>query len=100
MVHQSHYATYNPHDKSTSYYVGGKTGTSQVIDHSTGDYSSTETIGTYLGFGGDSKTKPSYVIMVEASGADQNLGGGTDAKPIFNDISNWMLDYLKLTPTA
>lgn len=98
MVHQSHYATYNPHDNSTSYYVGGKTGTSQVIDPKTGDYSTTETIGTYLGFGGDTTGNPRYVIMVEVSGADQNLGGGTDAKPIFNTISNWMIDYLKLTP--
>jgi cell division protein FtsI/penicillin-binding protein 2 len=100
MVHQSHYATYNPHDNSTSYYVGGKTGTSQVIDPKTGDYSTTETIGTYLGFGGASKSKPSYVIMVEVSGANQNLGGGADAKPIFNAISNWMIDYLKLTPES
>jgi cell division protein FtsI (penicillin-binding protein 3) len=98
MVHQSHYATYNPHDNSTSYYVGGKTGTSQVIDPKTGDYSTTETIGTYLGFGGDTTSNPRYVIMVEVSGADQNLGGGSDAKPIFNTISNWMIDYLKLTP--
>ena len=98
MVHQSHYATYNPHDKSTSYYVGGKTGTSQVIDPKTGDYSTSETIGTYLGFGGESSGMPRYVIMVEVSGANQNLGGGSDAKPIFNSISNWMIDYLRLTP--
>jgi cell division protein FtsI/penicillin-binding protein 2 len=99
MVHQSHYATYNPHDGSDSYYIGGKTGTSQVPDYQKGGYSTTETIGTYLGFGGETNQKPSYVIMVEVSGAGQNLGGGTDAKPIFNAISNWMIDYLKLSPT-
>jgi cell division protein FtsI/penicillin-binding protein 2 len=78
------------------YYVGGKTGTSQVIVN--GQYSNTETIGTYLGFGGGSEDTPQYVIMVQVSGKDQILGGSTDAEPIFSDISNWMLNYLKIQP--
>lgn len=76
------------------YYVGGKTGTSQVS--ASGGYSSTETIGTYLGFGGGDETE--YVIMVEVSGKDQVLQGARDALPIFTDISNWMIDYLKIHP--
>ena len=78
------------------YYVGGKTGTSQVIIN--GQYSNTETIGTYLGYGGGSVDTPQYVIMVQVSGKDQILGGAHDALPIFTDISNWMLDYLKIQP--
>jgi cell division protein FtsI/penicillin-binding protein 2 len=78
------------------YYVGGKTGTSQVSVP--GGYSTTETIGTYLGFGGGVETE--YVIMVEVSGKDQKLAGAADALPIFTDISNWMLDYLKIQPKA
>lgn len=78
------------------YYVGGKTGTSQVIIN--GQYSNDETIATYLGYGGSDIDHPQYVIMVTIHGAHRVLGGSTDAMPIFTDISNWMLDYLKIQP--
>lgn len=96
MVHESHYATYNPHDGSDKYLVGGKTGTSQTIVN--GKYVDNQTIGTYLGYGGEKGSMPSYVIMVEISAKGRNMGGGSDAKPIFNTISNWMINYQKLTP--
>ena len=96
MVHESHYATYNPHDGSDRYFVGGKTGTSQTVEN--GKYVSDQTIGTYLGFGGQSVDNPRYVVMVEISAKDHSMGGGADAKPIFNSISNWMINYLALTP--
>jgi cell division protein FtsI/penicillin-binding protein 2 len=78
------------------YYIGGKTGTSQVIIN--GQYSNNETVGTYLGFGGGSADETRYVIMVQVSGPGQELAGARDALPIFTDISNWMLDYLKIQP--
>ena len=96
MIHQSHYATYNPHDGSDQYFVGGKTGTSQTIKN--GKYVNDNTIATYLGFGGSSIDDPRYVIMVEISANDKSMGGGADAKPIFNAISNWMINYYSLTP--
>ena len=77
------------------YYTGGKTGTSQVIKN--GVYADNETVGTYLGFGGSEETT-NYVIMIQVSGDDKVLQGGRDAGPIFTDISNWMLNYLKLQP--
>ncbi|MDB5163164.1 MAG: putative Peptidoglycan glycosyltransferase [Candidatus Saccharibacteria bacterium] len=76
------------------YNIGGKTGTSQVIRN--GQYSDTETIGTYLGYGG--AETPEYVIMVSVSGDNRQLQGARDALPIFTDISNWMIDYLKIQP--
>lgn len=81
-------------DKS-GYYIGGKTGTSQVIRD--GEYANDETIGTYLGYGGSEETTR-YVIMVQVSGDHKELEGGLDAMPIFTDISNWMIDYLDLQP--
>ena len=96
MVHQAHYATYKPHDDSERWLVGGKTGTSQVIVN--GKYDDNETIGTYLGFGGEYGKIPRYVIMVEIAADGRGMGGGSDAKPIFNEISNWMIKYLKLAP--
>ena len=78
--------------------IGGKTGTSQVIDPKTGKYSDQNSIGSYLGFGG--VDTPRYVIMVKVE--DSKLTGGyegtTAAGPIFNDVSNWMLKYLQLQP--
>lgn len=79
------------------YTVGGKTGTAEVFDPSTGTYSTTQTIGSYVGFGG--RTKPEYVIMVRVD--DSKIGGfagSMAAAPIFTDISNWMIDYLKIQP--
>jgi hypothetical protein len=36
--------------------------------------------------------------MVQVSGKHMNLEGGKHAMPIFTDISNWLLDYMKLQP--
>lgn len=87
-------AAFYASDDKPGYQIGGKTGTSQAIRN--GKYVFNETIGTYLGFGGDDK--PRYVIMVQVSGDNQNLEGGKHAMPIFTDISNWMIDYLQLQP--
>ncbi len=79
------------------YMIGGKTGTSQVIDRTTGEYSSENSIGSYLGFGG--VDSPRYVIMVKVD--DAKIGGyegTTAAGPIFNDMNSWMIDYLRLQP--
>lgn len=77
------------------YYIGGKTGTSQVIRD--GVYADDETVATYLGYGGSEETTK-YVIMIEVSGDHQEMEGGLHALPIFTDISNWMLDYLNIQP--
>ncbi len=77
------------------YYIGGKTGTSQVIED--GSYSlNGATIGTYLGFGG-SEDLSRYVIMVKLSGKDESFSG-QDARALFTEISNWMLGYLEIKP--
>ncbi len=88
-------STFHAAQDKNGYYVGGKTGTSQIIKD--GVYSDNETVGTYLGFGGSHETT-NYVIMVQISGEDRLLDGPHDALPIFTDISNWMLDYLKIQP--
>lgn len=95
MVHQARIAFHAAQDKP-GYYTGGKTGTSQTLRD--GKYVDNETVGTYLGFGGSSPDEIKYVIMVQVSGENMNLEGGKHAMPIFTDISNWMIDYLKLQP--
>jgi cell division protein FtsI (penicillin-binding protein 3) len=93
MMQTARASSFGRFDKS-GYNIGGKTGTSQVIKN--GVYSDKETIGTYLGYGG--AETPEYVIMVSVSGDNKELQGARDALPIFTDISNWMLDYLKIQP--
>ncbi len=93
MVHTARATFYAAQDRP-GFDVGGKTGTSQTIEN--GHYVDNQTVGTYLGYGGDSKAR--YVIMVEVSGKGMNLQGNKDAMPIFTDLSNWMIDYLKLQP--
>ncbi len=84
-----------PSGDRPGYYIGGKTGTTQTIEN--GKYVLNQTIGTYLGYGG-TKAQPKYVIMVQVSGKGMNLEGNLHAKPIFTDISNWLIDYMKLPP--
>ncbi len=93
MIHEARNKFYGKDDKP-GFDVGGKTGTSQTIEN--GKYVDNQTDGTYLGYGGDGT--PRYVIMVQVSGKGMNLQGNKDAMPIFTDISNWMIDYLKLQP--
>lgn len=92
--HQGFFGKLDP----AGYRVGGKTGTSQVIDPKTGKYSDDDSVGSYLGFGG--VDQPKYVIMVRVldSKATGGYEGTTAAGPIFNDMSNWMLQYLQLRP--
>lgn len=94
MTHVARNTFFTSVDKP-GYYMGGKTGTSQVIKN--GVYSDDETVGTYLGYGG-SVDLSRYVIMVQVSGDHKELSGARDALPIFTDISNWMLDYLEIPP--
>ena len=94
MTHNARKIFYESLDKR-GYYTGGKTGTSQVIKD--GEYADDETVATYLGFGGSEETTR-YVIMVQVSGDHMELQGNYHAMPIFTDISNWMLDYLRIQP--
>lgn len=95
MVHQARVSF--THDDMPGYYIGGKTGTSQTLEN--GQYVNNQTVGTYLGFGGND-TSSKYVIMVQVSGKNMNLEGNKHAMPIFTDISNWLLGYYQIQPRA
>ena len=76
------------------YYIGGKTGTSQGIKD--GAYTFDETIGNYVGFGGAEGELPEYVIMVKIWGEGLKMEGEKDAMPIFNEMNDYMINYLKI----
>ena len=82
------------HVDKPGYNIGGKTGTSQVPKR--GGYSDSETIASYVGYGG--AEKPEYVIMVSMYGEGKVLQGAQHALPVFTEISNWMIDHLKIQP--
>lgn len=96
MTHEIRAGSLGKFDKP-GYTTGGKTGTAQVYDAETGKYSKTQTVGGYLGYGG--QNRPEYVIMIRVDDSDLGDFAGTQgAAPIFTDISNWLLDYLKIKP--
>ena len=78
------------------YFIGGKTGTSQGIKD--GEYTFDETVGSYVGFGGAAGELPEYVIMVKIWGEGRKLAGEEHARPIFNKMSNYLIDYLQIKP--
>lgn len=84
---------------AAGFVVGGKSGTAETYDES-GAYTSDTTIASYVGFGGSSVDLPEYVVMVRISAEGKSLQGGADAAPVFTDISNFMIEYLKLRPGA
>ncbi len=96
MIHNVRISASSTLDKP-GYYIGGKTGTAEVAQN--GAYLTNKTIASYVGFGG-SEDLSSYVIMVKiySDSEDRAMRGSQEAGPIFTDISNWMLDYLKIQP--
>lgn len=81
------------------YSVGVKTGTAETYDES-GSYTSNKTIASAVGFGGErgDGALPQYVIMVRLDG-NTLLWGAESAVPVFTEISNFMIQYLRLRPS-
>ena len=98
MTYQARHKGFFGDADPAGYMVGGKTGTSQILDEKTKKYIDSDSIGSYLGFGG--ADKPEYVIMVRVEDSKLTTGyaGTVAAGPIFNELSNWMLRYLEIPP--
>ena len=79
------------------YAVGGKSGTAQVIKDGAYDDTMKETVGTYIGYVGPTNDLPKYVIMVKMWGEGQYLDG-IIASDLFDDLSNYLIDYYKIKP--
>lgn len=84
--------------KRDGYEIGGKTGTSQVIDETTGEYSDSREVGSFMGYVGSSS--PEYVIMTRVEEPQiPGYAGTVAAAPIFADISNYLIDYYQIPPS-
>lgn len=81
------------------YDVGGKSGTAQVVVNGAYDDSMSNLVGSYIGFVAPSGEMPKYVIMVKMWGEGQALSGG-EAQSLFDSLSNYVIDYLKIKPNT
>lgn len=79
------------------YAIGGKSGTAQVIVNGAYDDTMSNLVGSYIGFVGPEGELPKYVIMVKMWGEGQALSGG-EAGDLFDSLSNYVIDYLKIKP--
>jgi stage V sporulation protein D (sporulation-specific penicillin-binding protein) len=79
------------------YDVGGKSGTAQVIVNGAYDDTMTNLIGSYIGFVAPAGEMPKYLIMTKMWGEGQALSGG-EAQELFDVLSNYVIDYMKIKP--
>ena len=79
------------------YSIGGKSGTAQVVVNGAYDDTFAQLVGSYIGFVGPSGELPKYVIMVKMWGEGQSVGS-SDAMDLFDSLSNYLIDYLKIKP--
>lgn len=81
------------------YTIGGKSGTAQVVRDGAYDDTFSELVGSYIGFVGPSGEMPQYVIMTKMWGAGQSIGS-SDAMGLFDNVSNYLINYYKIKPGA
>ncbi|MBQ9018195.1 penicillin-binding protein 2 [Candidatus Saccharibacteria bacterium] len=79
------------------YDIGGKSGTAQVVRNGAYDDTFAELVGSYMGFIAPAGGMPEYVVMVKMWGEGQSVGSG-DAMDLFDSISTFLIDYLKIKP--
>ncbi len=76
------------------YRAAGKTGTAQKYDPSTGSYSSTSHVASFVGFTPVENSALSIVVVI-----DEPIGqyyGGQVAAPVFREIASQVLRYLRI----
>ena len=56
-------------------------------------------VGSYIGFVAPSGEAPRYVIMTKMWGEGQALSGG-EAGELFDQLSNYLIDYMKIKPSG
>jgi cell division protein FtsI/penicillin-binding protein 2 len=78
------------------YQLAGKTGTASKIDPSTGQYSSSRYVASFVGFAPASDPKLLAAVMVDEP--QSSIYGGVVAAPAFGEIMGFALPYLRIPP--
>jgi len=78
------------------YEIAGKTGTANKIEASTGTYSKTRYIASFVGFAPARKPEVLVTIMVDEPRGE--IFGAAVAAPAFQEIMRFALPYLRIAP--
>ena len=78
------------------YTLAGKTGTANKIEKSTGEYSQSAYIASFVGFA--PATNPRLLISVMVDEPKGEISGGAVAAPAFQSIAQFALPYLRIPP--
>ncbi len=82
--------------KVPGYALAGKTGTANKVDETTGLYSESRYIASFVGFAPADRPRLLVAVMVdEPNGA---IYGGEVAAPAFQQITSFALNYLRIAP--
>lgn len=78
------------------YYVAGKTGTAQKVDHVKGGYKANAYISSFAGFAPASN--PRFVILVAVDNPQKSYYGSQVAAPVFAKMAQYMVRRAGLAP--
>jgi cell division protein FtsI (penicillin-binding protein 3) len=79
------------------YQLAGKTGTASKVDESTGEYSKSRYVASFMGFAPASNPKLLTAVIVDEPQSG-SIFGGTVAAPAFGQIMSFALPYLRIPP--
>ena len=79
------------------YTLAGKTGTANKVDSTTGEYSKTRFIGSFVGFAPAKRPKLLVTVMVDEPQGE--IYGSEVAAPAFREIMRFALPYLRIAPS-
>jgi cell division protein FtsI/penicillin-binding protein 2 len=79
------------------YQLAGKTGTASKIDPTTGEYSKTAYVASFIGFAPASDPKLLCAIVVDEPQSG-SIYGGAVAAPAFGQIMSFALPYMGVAP--
>jgi cell division protein FtsI (penicillin-binding protein 3) len=79
------------------YQLAGKTGTASKVDESTGEYSKSRYVASFMGFAPASNPKLLCAVIVDEPQSG-SIFGGTVAAPAFGQIMSFALPYLRIPP--
>jgi cell division protein FtsI (penicillin-binding protein 3) len=79
------------------YQLAGKSGTASKVDESTGEYSKSRYVASFMGFAPASNPKLLTAVIVDEPQSG-SIFGGTVAAPAFGQIMSFALPYLRIPP--
>ncbi len=82
--------------KIDGYHLAGKTGTANKVDASTGEYSKSRYVASFVGFA--PAANPGLLVSIMVDEPQGSITGGEVAAPAFGKIAEFALPYLRIPP--